>query len=271
MPAPFTTTRADADRFWRSTAPPCRASLPKASCFGHVKGAHSMAHQRKLGLVEAADGGTLFLDEIGDMPSEIQAKLLRFLQDRQVLPLGSTVHIPIDVKIIAATSRHDPKGQAGGLRPDLVARLGAQPLRLLPLCQRVEDLGRLDSLLSQALGSRPLAPTAFQALCLYPWPRNIRELEEGDRGGGGPGRSGADLTLESPAARGSGCPAAAQYDRGRRATRHPDEGATGRAPAPTRRKRGQRRPGDEPAMGGGLALDRKVTRSIWGGTDVLID
>jgi transcriptional regulator with PAS, ATPase and Fis domain len=152
--------------------------LAESELFGHVKGAHSTAQQRKQGLVEAADGGTLFLDEIGDMPSEVQSKLLRFLQSRQVTPLGSTTFHQVNIKVVAATSRQNHHGELDGVRADLAARLGAQPLRLPPLRDRIEDLGALTHHFLRRLGRRALTPAAFQALCLYTWPCNVRELEK---------------------------------------------------------------------------------------------
>ena len=152
--------------------------LAESELFGHVKGAHSTAQQRKQGLVDAADGGTLFLDEIGDMPPEVQSKLLRFLQNRQVTPLGSTTTHQVDIKVVAATSRQSPHGEVDGVRADLAARLGAQPVRLPSLSERIEDLGALTHHFLRRLGRRALTPAALQALCLYAWPRNVRELEK---------------------------------------------------------------------------------------------
>jgi two-component system NtrC family response regulator len=151
--------------------------LIESELFGFARGAHSEAKSDKRGLFEEADGGTLFLDEIGDMPQELQAKLLRFLQDREITPLGSTRPRKIDVRVIAATSRSvaPTSPTSAGLRPDLSARLGAEPIRIPPLRQRIEDLGALSHYL---LGARtkPFETMAFQALCLHTWPGNVREL-----------------------------------------------------------------------------------------------
>jgi transcriptional regulator with PAS, ATPase and Fis domain len=151
--------------------------LIESELFGFARGAHSEAKADKRGLFEEADGGTLFLDEIGDMPQELQAKLLRFLQDREITPLGSTRPRKIDVRVIAATSRSvaPTSPTSAGLRPDLSARLGAEPIRIPPLRQRIEDLG---ALCHHLLGARvkPLETMAFQALCLHTWPGNVREL-----------------------------------------------------------------------------------------------
>ena len=157
------------------------AALPRelieSELFGFARGAHSEAKADKRGLFEEADGGTLFLDEIGDMPQELQAKLLRFLQDREVTPLGSTRPRKIDVRVLAATSRSvaPTSPTSAGLRTDLSARLGAEPIRIPPLRQRIEDLGALSQFL---LGARfkPFETMAFQALCLHTWPGNVREL-----------------------------------------------------------------------------------------------
>jgi transcriptional regulator with PAS, ATPase and Fis domain len=154
--------------------------LVESELFGYEKGAHSTAQGRKQGLVELANGGTLFLDEIGDMPVELQSKLLRFLQDRRFTPLGSTRVIEADVRIVAATSR---TGLAKGahVQEALLGRLGAQPILLVPLRERIEDIGRLAAyFLKDANGksgdARAFEPEAFQALLLHQWPLNVREL-----------------------------------------------------------------------------------------------
>jgi two-component system NtrC family response regulator len=145
--------------------------------YGFARGAHSEAKSDKRGLIEEGEGGTLFLDEIGDMPQELQAKLLRFLQDREMTPLGSTRPRKIDVRVLAATSRTaaPTSPSAAGLRPDLAARLGAEPIRLPPLRQRIEDLG---ALIVHLMGRqfKRMETMAFQALCLHNWPGNVREL-----------------------------------------------------------------------------------------------
>jgi transcriptional regulator with PAS, ATPase and Fis domain len=147
------------------------SQLLESELYGYARGAHSTAVKDKAGLLEAAAGGTAFLDEVGEMAPELQAKLLRFLQDRIVTPLGATRGRPLDARVIAATQQ----SALDRLRPDLAARLGAEPLRLPPLRERIEDLG---ALVAHALGAspRPLTPAALQALALYAWPRNVREL-----------------------------------------------------------------------------------------------
>ena len=178
--------------------------LVESELFGYRQGAHSTAHQAKAGLIEEAEGGTLFLDEIGEMTPEAQIKILRFLQDRELTPLGSTRPRRMDVRIVAATNRTAAgagKGP-GGLRDDIVARLGAAPIHLPPLRNRIEDLGalaahflrggadRVDGAgLSPAEsvagggGDPPRVPAvfdqpAFRALTLHTWPLNVRELEK---------------------------------------------------------------------------------------------
>jgi DNA-binding NtrC family response regulator len=155
--------------------------LVESELFGYRQGAHSTAHQAKPGLIEEAEGGTLFLDEIGEMTGEAQIKLLRFLQDRELTPLGSTRPRRIDVRVIAATNRTAPGSEgkaAGGLRDDIVARLGAAPIHLPPLRSRIEDLGVLIAHFLRANPEPKLEQPAFRALCLHGWPLNVRELEK---------------------------------------------------------------------------------------------
>ncbi|HEY4187168.1 MAG TPA: sigma 54-interacting transcriptional regulator [Polyangia bacterium] len=153
--------------------------LVESELFGYRQGAHSTAHQAKAGLIEEAEGGTLFLDEIGEMTHEAQIKLLRFLQDRELTPLGSTRPRKIDVRIIAATNRTSGTGKSPtGLRDDIIGRLGAAPLHLPPLRSRIEDLGALAAHFLRASNARAFEQPAFRALALYDWPMNIRELEK---------------------------------------------------------------------------------------------
>ena len=166
----------------RFTAINCGAiprDLVESELFGYRAGAHSTAHQTKVGLLEEAEGGTLFLDEIGEMTQEAQIKLLRFLQDRELTPLGSTRPRKIDVRIIAATNRTTSSGKTPtGLRDDIIGRLGAAPLYLPPLRNRLEDLGALTSHFLRASATRELDQPAFRALALHGWPLNVRELEK---------------------------------------------------------------------------------------------
>ena len=162
--------------------------LVESELFGYVRGAHSQAAGSKPGIIEEAERGTLFLDEIGEMAPELQTKLLRFTQDRLLAPVGGVRPKRIDTRIIAATSRTTAptKAVAAGLRADLSARLGAEPIRIPPLRERLEDLG---GLMTYLLGDRakPFELAAFQALCLHAWPGNVRELGKVADGGRGPG------------------------------------------------------------------------------------
>jgi transcriptional regulator with PAS, ATPase and Fis domain len=150
-------------------------NLVESELFGYARGAHSTADRPKPGLLEQAEGGTLFLDEIGEMPPAAQTKLLRFLQSRQVLSLGSTRPRTLDVRVIAATHRPVNDGDQG-LRYDLAARLGPEPLSVPPLRDRIEDLGLLARRLCGA--PVPVDPEAYLALFLHSWKGNVRELDK---------------------------------------------------------------------------------------------
>jgi len=153
--------------------------LVETELFGFVRGAHSEARDNKPGLLDEADGGTLFLDEIGEMSPELQAKLLRFVQDRMLMPVGATQPRRIDARILAATNRLSAPVATGdsGLRLDLVARLGAEPMRLPPLREHLEDLGSLSAHFLRGTDRRLTAP-ALRAMHLHDWPGNVRELEK---------------------------------------------------------------------------------------------
>jgi transcriptional regulator with PAS, ATPase and Fis domain len=150
--------------------------LVESELYGYERGAHSQAHKRKAGLFELAQSGTLFLDEIGDMPLSAQAKLLRFLDDHEVLPLGGITPLKLDVRILAATSQLEPAAGVPGLRADLRGRLTGDAVRLPALRERPEDLGGLVEHLLAGQSVRILTPAAFQALTVYQWPLNVREL-----------------------------------------------------------------------------------------------
>lgn len=167
------------------------AALPRelveSELFGYERGAHSTAKERKAGLIEAAEGGTLFLDELAEMPLDVQNKLLRFLQDRKYMAVGSTRLQTANVRIIAASSSVAAGSSVAGnegppkLQAALVGRLGAQPILLPSLRDRPEDLGRLVSYFLGAgagAGERTLSEEAFRALFLYRWPHNVRELQK---------------------------------------------------------------------------------------------
>jgi transcriptional regulator with GAF, ATPase, and Fis domain len=159
-------------------------TLLESELFGHMKGAFTDASTDKIGLFEAADGGTLFLDEIGDMPLNLQARILRFLQNGEIKPLGSTVTKKLDVRIISATNRDLTQAiTMKEFREDLYYRLNVLPLHIPPLRDRKEDIPiLLESFLnreSRRLGmeSKPLSQEAIDVLVGYSWKGNIRELE----------------------------------------------------------------------------------------------
>jgi DNA-binding NtrC family response regulator len=151
--------------------------------FGHVPGAFTGADKLRKGRFEHAHGGTLFLDEVGDMPPNLQAKLLRVLQNKEVVRLGSNDPIVVDVRILAATHRNLKQMIAEGkFREDLYYRLDSRTIRLPPLRQRQEDIEFLARriLRREYAGSSSvptLHPAALEALRNHPWPGNIRELE----------------------------------------------------------------------------------------------
>ena len=156
------------------------ANLIESELFGYRKGAFTGAAQDKQGLVRAAHLGTLFLDEIGDMPLEAQAKLLRVLQEREVLPIGATVAERVDVRVVAATHRDlEAEVAAGRFRGDLLARLREFYVRLPPLRERREDLYPLTTYFLRRAGRPDAAVTLpfMLALAHHAWPYNVRELE----------------------------------------------------------------------------------------------
>ncbi|MGF7111506.1 DNA-binding NtrC family response regulator [Pseudomonas laurylsulfatiphila] len=159
-------------------------SLVEAELFGHEKGAFTGALSAKAGWFEEANGGTLFLDEIGDLPMPIQVKLLRVLQEREVVRLGSRKSIPIDVRVLAATNVQLEKAiNAGHFREDLYYRLNVVSLELSPLRERPGDILPLIrhfiAEYSRRLGYGEVVmdAEAEQKLVNYSWPGNIRELE----------------------------------------------------------------------------------------------
>ncbi|CAD5107374.1 sigma-54 interaction domain-containing protein [Zestomonas carbonaria] len=159
-------------------------SLVESELFGHEKGAFTGATSNKAGWFEAANGGTLFLDEIGDLPLNMQVKLLRVLQEREVVRLGSRTPIPIDVRLVAATNVNLADAVvAGHFREDLFYRLHVATIRLPPLRERPGDILPLAEFFvrehCQRLGyqSATLSPEAERKLLMHNWPGNIRELE----------------------------------------------------------------------------------------------
>jgi len=158
-------------------------NLLESELFGHRKGSFTGAQYDHKGLIPAADQGTLFLDEIGDMPSALQAKLLRVLQDREVRAVGATQGMPVDVRIISATHRDlDVQMKEGRFREDLYYRLNVVSLSLPPLSERREDIVRLATHYLKTTAARygkdvrAFAPEALQLLLSAPWPGNVRQL-----------------------------------------------------------------------------------------------
>ena len=158
-------------------------ALFASQLFGHVKGAFTGAHHPSLGAFRAANGGTVFLDEIGELDLQLQAKLLRTLQQRTVVPVGALEETPIDVRVVAATNRNlRTEVAAGRFREDLFYRLDVVSLETQPLHARREDIPLLvDAILArlqiqQGMAPRTVSPATIQVLCQYDWPGNVREL-----------------------------------------------------------------------------------------------
>jgi DNA-binding NtrC family response regulator len=158
-------------------------TLIESELFGYVKGAFTGAMQSKQGLLEAAQGGTLFLDEIGDMPIDLQAKLLRALQEHEVKPVGSTERRHINIRIIAATNRDlESAIRTGAFRQDLYFRLNVVQIKLPPLRERKSDIqlmviSFLEKFSDPHGPPRAISDDAMRRLIAYDWPGNVRELE----------------------------------------------------------------------------------------------
>jgi transcriptional regulator with PAS, ATPase and Fis domain len=159
-------------------------SLLESELFGHVKGAFTGAVKDKTGLFPAADRGTFFLDEIGETTPATQVKLLRVLQQREVIPVGATEPIAVNTRVLAATNRDlEEEIKRGAFRADLFYRLNVIAMHLPPLRQRAEDIPLLAaSFLARSAEQRGepqkvLAEDALEALLAYRWPGNVRELE----------------------------------------------------------------------------------------------
>jgi len=157
-------------------------TLLESELFGHERGAFTDAKERKLGKLELAHGGTLFLDEIGDMPPELQTKLLRALQERTIERVGGQESLRIDVRVLAATNRDlETMMREGRFREDLFYRLNVVTVTLPPLRERRRDIPLLvEHLLAKyaaELGERGVAPEALDRLVGHDWPGNVRELE----------------------------------------------------------------------------------------------
>lgn len=163
-------------------------SLLESQLFGHVRGAFTGAVRDQPGFFRATNGGTLFLDEVAELPLELQAKLLRVLETRSVIPVGGQAPLPVDVRIVAATHQSLRRAtEKGTFRADLMYRLRVIPLYLPPLRQRVGDVRLLTEKLIEELNARGhdtegarrvlrIAPAALEVLERYPWPGNVREL-----------------------------------------------------------------------------------------------
>ncbi len=155
--------------------------LIESELFGYEKGAFTGADRRKQGLIEAADGGTLFIDEIGELPPELQTKLLRVLESGTIRRIGETEYRHVDVRFVAATNKDlREMAQSGGFREDLYYRLSAFPVTIPPLRERKGDIAALSEhflgMLENGDRSIPIAPDVLEALLDHDYPGNIREL-----------------------------------------------------------------------------------------------
>jgi two-component system response regulator HydG len=164
----------------------CSALVPtliESELFGYVKGAFTGAQHSKQGLLEAAGDGTLFLDEIGDLPVDLQAKLLRALQEREIKPVGGTDRVAIRARVIAATNRDlETAVRSGAFRQDLYFRLNVVQIKLPPLRERKSDIPVLVSTFLEKFSEskahvRTISEDAMRRLMAYDWPGNVRELE----------------------------------------------------------------------------------------------
>jgi DNA-binding NtrC family response regulator len=164
----------------------CGALVPtliESELFGHVKGAFTGADRAKEGLLSSAEGGTVFLDEIGELPLDLQAKLLRALQEKEVRPVGATQTKPIQARVLAATNRDlTAMVEQGRFRKDLYFRLNVVNLRIPPLRERKEDIAPLamhflEQIERQTGAKYTLSDATLRAITEYDWPGNVRELE----------------------------------------------------------------------------------------------
>ena len=158
-------------------------TLIESELFGYVKGAFTGAQHARAGLLETGNGGTVFLDEIGDLPVDLQAKLLRALQEREIRPVGATDRVRIDIRVIAATNRDlELAIRTGGFRQDLYFRLNVVQLKLPPLRERKSDIPLLVNSFLEKFSDpqrplRTISEDAMRRLMAYDWPGNVRELE----------------------------------------------------------------------------------------------
>jgi DNA-binding NtrC family response regulator len=158
-------------------------TLIESELFGHVRGAFTGATNPKDGLLAIAEGGTVFLDEIGELPTDLQAKLLRAIQEKEIRPVGSVKRVPINVRILAATNRDLERAVSEGtFRRDLFFRLNVLTLRIPPLRERRQDIPLLAAHFLERIGrdaamEKTLSDESLKALLHYDWPGNVRELE----------------------------------------------------------------------------------------------
>jgi two-component system response regulator HydG len=158
-------------------------TLIESELFGYVKGAFTGANQAKEGLLAMAEGGTVFLDEVGELPVDLQAKMLRAIQEKEIRPVGSTRRVPINVRILAATNRDlEQAVTQGEFRRDLYFRLNVLSLRIPPLRERRQDIPLLiayffERMVRTSGQERVLSDNARKAMLAYDWPGNVRELE----------------------------------------------------------------------------------------------
>ncbi len=158
-------------------------TLIESELFGYVKGAFTGANQAKDGLMAMAEGGTIFLDEVGELPVDLQAKMLRAIQEKEIRPVGSTRRVPINVRILAATNRDlEQAVMQGNFRRDLYFRLNVLSLRIPALRERRQDIPLLiahfiERMVRTSGQEKMLSDDALKALLAYDWPGNVRELE----------------------------------------------------------------------------------------------
>jgi len=158
-------------------------TLIESELFGHVRGAFTGANNPKDGLLAIAEGGTVFLDEIGELPTDLQAKLLRAIQEKEIRPVGSVKQVPINVRILGATNRDLEQAVAeGAFRRDLYYRLNVLTLRIPPLRERRQDIPLLVAHILERIGrdsgmEKIISDEALKTLLAYDWPGNVRELE----------------------------------------------------------------------------------------------
>ena len=160
------------------------ATLAESQLFGHESGAFTGAKGRSLGVFRAARGGVVFLDEIGELPLELQPKLLRVLQQREVMPVGAEQPVSIDVQVVAATNRNlEKEVEQGRFREDLYYRLNMIELRVPALRERIEDIPAFIEFFSRQCAARYRLPVwqpsadVLAKFCEFPWPGNVRQLE----------------------------------------------------------------------------------------------